>query len=100
MGGMSKAPLPRLTLFTGPFCSLCDVAKEELVKVRVQSPFHLQLVDIQDPGQDKWKRLYQYDIPVLHLEEKMIMKHRVDPARLVERLNEWTKACKDAEDHE
>ncbi|KZP01511.1 DUF836-domain-containing protein [Calocera viscosa TUFC12733] len=92
---MSRARLPRLTLFSGPCCSLCDVAKEELAKVRSQAPFSLQVVDIHSPGQDKWKRLYQYDIPVLHLEDQMIMKHRMEPERLVKRLEEWSRVWKE-----
>ncbi|KZT52375.1 DUF836-domain-containing protein [Calocera cornea HHB12733] len=88
------ARLPRLTLYTGPFCSLCDTAKAELAKVQLQSPFHLTLVDIHAPGaeHEKWRRLYQYDIPVLHLEGRRVMKHRVEGERLVQKLDEWRRA--------
>ncbi|KAG6900666.1 hypothetical protein C0993_005899 [Termitomyces sp. T159_Od127] len=68
--------LPRLTLFSGPNCSLCDIAKAELAKVRQTRPFELETVNIQDPGQEKWKKKYVYWIPALHLEGKEIAKGR------------------------
>ncbi|GAA5937943.1 hypothetical protein JCM3775_002403 [Rhodotorula graminis] len=68
--------LPTLTLFTkeGGSCSLCDVAKIDLKHVAATAPFHLRLYDIsRQPGLDDleyertaWRRLYQYDIPVVH----------------------------------
>ncbi|KAJ3852888.1 hypothetical protein EV368DRAFT_82077 [Lentinula lateritia] len=51
--------LPRFTLYSGPACSLCDTAKEELAKVRQDREFHLDVVNIQDPEQEKWKRKRQ-----------------------------------------
>ncbi|KAG5718874.1 Glutaredoxin-like protein, partial [Termitomyces sp. T112] len=71
------ARLPRLTLFSGPNCSLCDIAKAELAKVRQTRPFELETINIQDPGQEKWKRKYVYWIPALHLEGREIAKGRI-----------------------
>ncbi|KZT69826.1 hypothetical protein DAEQUDRAFT_645373, partial [Daedalea quercina L-15889] len=48
--------LARLTLFSGPNCSLCDTAKAELAKVRQQRPFNLETVNIQDEGQERRER--------------------------------------------
>ncbi|KAK4698589.1 zinc finger CCHC domain-containing protein 8, partial [Phenoliferia sp. Uapishka_3] len=73
--------LPRLVLFTGgPSCSLCEVAKADLAAVQRLTPFHLSLYDIRRPphydpstveesDRTVWRRLYQYDIPVLHRAE-------------------------------
>ncbi|KAI1791698.1 hypothetical protein LXA43DRAFT_1082516 [Ganoderma leucocontextum] len=66
--------IARLTLFSGPQCSLCDTAKAELAKVRQQRPFELETINIQDPGQDRWKRKYVYWIPALHIEGKEVAK--------------------------
>ncbi|PPQ63263.1 hypothetical protein CVT24_006788 [Panaeolus cyanescens] len=66
--------IPRLTLFSGPNCSLCDIAKAELAKVRKLRPFELDTVNIQDKGQESWKRKYVYWIPALHLDGKEIAK--------------------------
>ncbi|THH17849.1 hypothetical protein EW146_g3038 [Bondarzewia mesenterica] len=62
----SIARLARLTLFSGPQCSLCDIAKAELTKVRQSRQFTLNVVNIQDAGQERWKRKYVYWIPALH----------------------------------
>ncbi|WWD17409.1 hypothetical protein CI109_101850 [Kwoniella shandongensis] len=90
-------PIPRLTLYTGgKECSLCEVAKHELNLLRQTTPFELTLWNIRDPpsGADpkeakKWRRLYQYDIPVLHLDEKRVQKHRIDRSALSKVLEEW-----------
>ncbi|GAA6005379.1 hypothetical protein JCM10207_002960 [Rhodosporidiobolus poonsookiae] len=99
--------LPTLTLFTGgKECSLCDVAKADLAEVQKQIPFNLRLYNIRRPtGEDPdeynrtaWRRLYQYDIPVLHLHPAgdcsiealagrrgfggRVMKHRIDKEKL------------------
>ncbi|WVQ67805.1 uncharacterized protein L199_006010 [Kwoniella botswanensis] len=79
-----RLPIPILTLFTGgKECSLCEVAKQDLERLRRSTPFELNLWNIRDPpkGTDereakKWRRLYQYDIPVLHLDDRRIAKHR------------------------
>ncbi|KAF9449594.1 hypothetical protein P691DRAFT_790778 [Macrolepiota fuliginosa MF-IS2] len=68
------ARTPRLTLFSGPNCSLCDIAKAELTKVRQRRPFQLETINIQDKGQEQWKKKYVYWIPALHLEGKEIAK--------------------------
>ncbi|WRT66237.1 uncharacterized protein IL334_003190 [Kwoniella shivajii] len=72
-----RIPLPRLTLFTGgKECSLCEVAKQDLSVLHRSTPFELTLWNIRDPplgtnekDSKKWRRLYQYDIPVLHLDD-------------------------------
>ena len=68
--------LPTLTLFTGPTCSLCDTAKASLAQVRKTRPFELKVVNIQEAGQERWRRKYVYWIPVLHLEDKEVAKGR------------------------
>ncbi|WVN88203.1 uncharacterized protein L203_103404 [Cryptococcus depauperatus CBS 7841] len=93
----SRIPLPKLTLYTGgKECSLCEIAKEQLSILRRTHPFDLDLFNIRKPlpGVDpreakKWRRLYQYDIPVLHLEEQRVQKHRIDNIKLARLLEEW-----------
>ncbi|KAI0256573.1 hypothetical protein BJV78DRAFT_1165405, partial [Lactifluus subvellereus] len=57
--------LARLTLYSGPNCSLCDVAKCELAKVRQTRNFEL---DVK----------YACWIPALHIEGKEVAKGRWD----------------------
>ncbi|TYJ57011.1 hypothetical protein B9479_002290 [Cryptococcus floricola] len=95
-----RIPLPRLTLFTGgKECSLCEVAKEQLTLLRQSHPFEITYWNIRSPplgieAQEakKWRRLYQYDIPVLHLEGRgRVQKHRIDRDKLGKVLEEWRK---------
>ena len=39
--------------------------------------FELETVAIDAPGNEEWLRRYQYDIPVLHIDGKYLMKHKV-----------------------
>ncbi|GAA5894893.1 uncharacterized protein JCM6883_002246 [Sporobolomyces salmoneus] len=107
--------LPRLVLFTGGAeCSLCEVAKQDLKLVQQRAPFQLSYYNIRKvPGEDPdsaydrttWRRLYQYDIPVLHLSQDdsfdslagrigkggRVMKHRIDKEKLESLIKEWTE---------
>ncbi|KAK7694086.1 hypothetical protein QCA50_003662 [Cerrena zonata] len=87
----SAARIARLTLFSGPNCSLCDIAKAELAKVRQQRHFQLETINIQDKGQERWKRKYVYWIPALHLEGKEVAKGRWDAQVVNEALDKWEK---------
>lgn len=55
--------LPRLTLYTGTDCQLCDVAKSVLDDVARDVPFELVEYNIRDnslEGVKQWRRAYQY----------------------------------------
>lgn len=84
-------PTPRLTLFSGPNCSLCDIAKAELAKVQQQRPLELTTINIRDKGQEGWKKKYAYWIPALHLEGKEIAKGRWDAQTVTRALQEWDR---------
>ncbi|KAG1723691.1 hypothetical protein EDB19DRAFT_1898037 [Suillus lakei] len=60
----------RVVLFTGPNCSLCNVS----IVSFLSHQFDLEIVNIQDKGQEKWKKKYVYWIPALHLDGKEIAK--------------------------
>ncbi|GAA97991.1 hypothetical protein E5Q_04671, partial [Mixia osmundae IAM 14324] len=85
---------PRLTLYVGgPECTLCEEALEKLESMPDQPDFDLQVYNIRDdrlPDVKIWRRRYQYDIPVLHLGNEQIMKHRIDTQKLSERLRAWS----------
>ncbi|EXJ77804.1 hypothetical protein A1O3_10033 [Capronia epimyces CBS 606.96] len=59
----------RLTLFTRANCGLCDVAKSRIVEFKKQRPVDYVEVDIMSPGQEKWKAVYDFDVPVLHVDK-------------------------------
>ncbi|BGO98284.1 hypothetical protein NBRC10513v2_002676 [Rhodotorula toruloides] len=111
--------LPTLTLFTsGPTCSLCEIAKADLAQVQAVQPFHLRVYDIRKQQDDPleyertaWRRLYQYDVPVLHFSKDdtidslagrkgaggRVMKHRIDKEKLARLVKQWTERTDEEE---
>ena len=77
----------RVTFFTKPDCTLCRSALFVVEKVRRTTPFELELIDISEPGQEKWFEAYKHDIPVLHLNGKEVFRHRVEERKLRALLN-------------
>lgn len=75
---------PRLTLYTKDPCPLCDELKYDL------EPFlgelELTSVDITASGNERWNKLYRYEIPVLFLEGHYLCKHRLDKNTLQQRM--------------
>lgn len=55
----------RLTLFTHEHCSLCVNVKDVMAKVWDRRHFEYGEVDILAPENQKWKSLYEFDIPVV-----------------------------------
>lgn len=58
----------RLTLFTRANCSLCDTAKTHVTVVRQKRVVDYSEIDVMAQGEEKWKDLYEYDTPVLHVQ--------------------------------
>lgn len=57
-----------LTLFTHQHCSLCHVAKASLATFLERRPVSHAEIDIFEPEHKQWRDLYEYDVPVLHVE--------------------------------
>lgn len=72
----------KITLFTKNDCGLCGGVLFVIQKVRRAIPFDLELVDITAPGQEAWLDAYENDIPVVHLNDQEIFRHRIDEASL------------------
>ncbi|KAJ5635887.1 uncharacterized protein N7484_009200 [Penicillium longicatenatum] len=58
----------RLTLFTRAGCGLCDTAKHTVVQLNQRRPFEYVEKDIQEAVNKSWKDVYDYDVPVLHVQ--------------------------------
>lgn len=58
----------RLTLFTRPNCGLCTTAKTTIGQVSRMRDVEYDEIDIMSPGQEKWKNLYEFDVPVVKLQ--------------------------------
>jgi len=67
-----------VTFFTKPDCSLCSAALYVVKRVQAAVPFELEIVDISAAGQETWYEAYKHDIPVVHLNNVEICRHRVD----------------------
>ena len=81
------------------FFQVADV----LFQVSASSPQYthtLEAVDITDPGNEHWQRAYQYDIPVLHLNDKFWIKHRLTEAVAKEGLDLASNGLFEAQDGE
>lgn len=66
-----------IKLFTKEGCTLCDKVKDVLLELRDQYPHSLEQIDITDEVHADWFSKYKYDIPVLHLNGKFWIKHRI-----------------------
>lgn len=55
----------RITLFTRVNCSLCDTAKAVVGNVQKATPFTYREINVMEPGQEKWKDVYEFDTPVV-----------------------------------
>jgi len=80
--------MKRLTLFTRENCHLCDVAHEALERAREAHPFELLVIDLDREAPPDKRTAYDWEVPVVELEGRKIMKYRVDEARLLRLLTE------------
>jgi hypothetical protein len=55
----------RITLFTRANCSLCDTAKAVVGRVKEKRPVTYNEIDVMQPGQERWKSVYEFDTPVV-----------------------------------
>ena len=89
----SKAQLmqnaTRLTLFTRPNCGLCESAKLVLRSLSRKKYFEMKQVDVMDPVNEGWKKIYEFDTPVVRIRQLFVSKiSNVDYLQLhVERMS-------------
>ena len=72
----------RITFFTKPDCTLCRAALYVVKRVQSQVHFELNSIDIASPGNEFFFAQYKHDIPVVHLNDVEIFRHRVDERQL------------------
>jgi glutaredoxin len=71
-----------VTFYTRDNCHLCDVALEAVLRVQSRVPFELVVLDLDREASEEKKTAYDWDIPVIEIDGRKMMKHRVDEARL------------------
>jgi glutaredoxin len=75
-------PSARLTLFTRASCGLCDVAKSRIHEFQQKRRgITYSEIDIMGPGQQKWRDVYDFDVPVLHIDRGDKTTTDLDAAR-------------------
>jgi hypothetical protein len=71
-------------LFSKQYCGLCEEVHYQLEKLQPKLKFDLQIVDVELKENKQFLKMYFNDIPVIHLDQKPIMKHGID-------IEEFTK---------
>lgn len=65
----------QITLFTRPGCGLCDTAKAVLSRTQKIKPFNLKEIDITAHGQQQWRNVYDFDVPVVRNAEHVAQSY-------------------------
>ena len=76
--------IPVIQVFSSPSCTLCDEVLFQLEQLRLTYHFKIETVNIKE--NQLWKRKYQYDIPVIHVNDQYLCKHSLDLELLHARL--------------
>lgn len=76
----SEFSMTSITIYTKKDCSLCDLAKDTLIKVQQEFPFSLKEIDIEKDKKvfEKYKHL----IPVIEIDGKEVFTYRVNENEL------------------
>ncbi|KAL0631694.1 hypothetical protein Q9L58_009438 [Maublancomyces gigas] len=56
-----------ITLFTRTRCALCTTAHSNLARAWQLRPFEFSQIDVMGPGQERWKAVYEFSVPVVHV---------------------------------
>jgi glutaredoxin len=78
----------RVTFFTRAGCGLCDTAKNTVAQLQKRRPFEYSEIDIMVPGNKEWKGVYEFDVPVLHVQSANTAGELSDPKKLFHRFTE------------
>ena len=65
----------RVTLYTRAGCHLCEEAHQVLERARGREPGDLEILDIDAAAE--WRRLYDYEVPVIAIAGVKAFKYRV-----------------------
>ncbi|QUC18213.1 uncharacterized protein UV8b_02454 [Ustilaginoidea virens] len=81
----------RITLFTRDNCGLCAQAKSVLSKVWDRRPFAYKEVNLALPESRPWRELYDFDIPVIHVNKSEDAEEAVkSAAKTVKLMHSFT----------
>ncbi|PVI07075.1 glutaredoxin 2 [Periconia macrospinosa] len=78
----------RVTFFTRSPCSLCDSAKRVVKNVQAHKGFAYKEIDVMEPGQEKWRSVYEFDTPVIHIDKASATETTTSALKLMHRFSE------------
>ncbi|KAF1931042.1 uncharacterized protein M421DRAFT_57448 [Didymella exigua CBS 183.55] len=89
----------QVTFFTRSTCGLCDTAKAVVQNVNKTRPLQYQEINVMEPGQEKWKEVYEFDTPVVHIDKASASETTTSSLKLMHRFKEEevTKLMDEAE---
>ncbi|KAF1364737.1 hypothetical protein EJ07DRAFT_98343 [Lizonia empirigonia] len=78
----------RVTFFTRSPCGLCDTAKAVVQNVNKTRPLQYQEINVMEPGQEKWREVYEFDTPVIHIDKASAPDTTTSSLKLMHRFKE------------
>ncbi|KAH7085761.1 hypothetical protein BKA63DRAFT_485672 [Paraphoma chrysanthemicola] len=78
----------RITFFTRSPCGLCDTAKAVVQNVGAKRSLEYHEINVMEPGQEKWKSLYEFDTPVIHVDRADAPETTASSLKLMHRFKE------------
>ncbi|KAG9199770.1 hypothetical protein G6514_007883 [Epicoccum nigrum] len=78
----------RITFFTRSPCGLCDSAKAVVQNVNKTRPLQYREINVMEPGQERWKDVYEFDTPVIHIDKASAPKTTTSSLKLMHRFKE------------
>lgn len=78
----------KLSFYTREGCHLCDDALAELKRIQERIPFQIEIIDLDRNAAPEKRAAYDWEVPVIELDGRKIMKFKVDEKRLVRLLDE------------
>lgn len=73
----------RVIFYTRADCHLCEEALAGVLRARAEEPFELEIIDLDTEAPSEKKSAYDWEVPVVELDGRKIMKYTVDVSRLV-----------------
>lgn len=77
----------QLSIYTKEGCCLCESARAVIEKVRIDYPM-LKINEIDVSSNTELNEKFQYEIPVVFIENEKIFKYKVDEKLLRKKLNQ------------
>ncbi|OSS49639.1 hypothetical protein B5807_06107 [Epicoccum nigrum] len=78
----------RITFFTRSPCGLCDSAKAVVQNVNKTRPLQYWEINVMEPGQERWKDVYEFDTPVIHIDKASAPETTTSSLKLMHRFKE------------